>query len=143
MKLNKFSLMVAAGLMVSLVLAGGPSTAAEKEAEADVPIFLEMKGFLIPVIKNGAVEKYVQIKVTLEMTDGKSKSLAEASFPRLKDGFYRALHDYFGFQRAGTKGINVRIVKARLMRAGAKAIGKNKIKAVLIQGAIERGSSGK
>jgi hypothetical protein len=143
MTLNNWTSAVAAVLMVSLVLFSGPSTAAEEEVKADVPIFLEMKGFLIPVIKNGSVEKYVQIKVTLEMTDSNSRSLAERSFPRLKDGFYRALHDYFGFQRAGAKGINVRVVKARLMRAGAKAIGKNKIKAVLIQGAIERGASGK
>lgn len=99
-----------------------------------------MEGLTIPVIRGGRVEKYVLVKVTLEMEDSKSKSLAERSFPRLKDAFYRALHDYFGFQRPGTKGINVRVVKARLMRAGARAIGKKKIKAVLIQGAFERAS---
>lgn len=116
------------------------SQAADEEIKADVPLLVEMEGLTIPVIRGGRVEKYVLVKVTLEMEDSKSKSLAERSFPRLKDAFYRALHDYFGFQRPGTKGINVRVVKARLMRAGARAIGKKKIKAVLIQGAFERAS---
>ncbi|HAA93923.1 MAG TPA: hypothetical protein DCS82_01080 [Rhodospirillaceae bacterium] len=110
------------------------------EAPVDKPEFIEMDSLTVPVIRGGKVEKYVLIKVTLEMVDSSAKSLAVRSFPRLKDAFYRALYDYFGFQRPGTKGINVRIVKARLLRAGARAIGKNKIKAVLIQRAAERGS---
>jgi hypothetical protein len=106
----------------------------------DNPIFLEVPGMTIPVIRGGRVEKYILIKVTLEMTDDNAKSLAEKSFPRLKDSFYRSLHDYFGFQRRGTMGINVRVVKARLKRAGARAIGKGQIKEVLIQRAFERAS---
>ena len=110
------------------------------ESGGDDPVFIKMDSLTIPVIRGGRVEKYVLIKVTLEMVDSSAKRLAERSFRRLRDSFYRALHEYFGFQRAGTKGINVRVVKARLMRAGARAIGKNKIKAVLIQGAFERES---
>lgn len=121
-----------------------PVHAADEKKDADAPLdtpeFIKMDSLTIPVIRGGRVEKYVLIKVTLEMVDSKAKSLAVRSFPRLKDAFYRALHDYFGFQRPGTKGINVRVVKARLKRAGARAIGKNKIKAVLIQGAFERES---
>ena len=112
--------------------------AAEEKVDADVPFFFEMERFMIPVIRGRRVEKYVIVKVTLELADAESKSLVEQYSPRLKDAFYRALHDYFGFQRPGTKGINVRVIKARLMRAGADAIGKKKIKAVLVQGVFER-----
>lgn len=123
----------------------GPIAAADDEdsSKGDNPIFLEMKGLTIPVIRNGRLEKYVHVQVTLELVDASAKSLAEASYPRLKDRFYRALYDYFGYQRPGTKGINIRVVKARLMRAGVRAIGKNKIKAVLIQGAFERSPTSK
>jgi hypothetical protein len=124
--------------VVVLVAMMDISWAAEEKVEADVPFFFEMERFTIPVIRGRRVEKYVLVQVTLELADAESKSLAEQYSPRLKDAFYRALHDYFGFQRPGTKGINIRVIKARLMRAGAHAIGKKKIKAVLIQGALER-----
>ncbi|MBE89780.1 MAG: hypothetical protein CMM76_10120 [Rhodospirillaceae bacterium] len=112
--------------------------AAEEKVDTDVPFFFEMERLTIPVIRGKRVEQYVLFKITLELVDAESKTLVEKYAPRLKDAFYRALHDYLGFQRPGTRGINIRVIKARLMRAGARAIGKKKIKAVLIQRAFER-----
>ena len=124
--------------MVILLAITDISWAADEKVDADVPFFFEMERLTIPVIRAKRVEQYVLFKITLELVDEESRSLAEKYAPRLKDAFYRALHDYLGFQRPGTKGVNIRVIKARLMRAGARAIGKKKIKAVLIQGAFER-----
>ena len=124
--------------MVIMLAITDISWAADEKVDADVPFFFEMERLTIPVIRAKRVEQYVLFKITLELVDEESRSLAEMYAPRLKDAFYRALHDYLGFQRPGTKGVNIRVIKARLMRAGARAIGKKKIKAVLIQGAFER-----
>ena len=124
--------------MVILLAITDISWAADEKVDADVPFFFEMERLTIPVIRAKRVEQYVLFKITLELVDEESRSRAEKYAPRLKDAFYRALHDYLGFQRPGTKGVNIRVIKARLMQAGGRAIGKKKIKAVLIQGAFER-----
>ena len=41
-------------------------------------------------------------------------------------------------QQAGQTGINIAQVKSRLMWAAERAIGKGKVKQVIIQGAYER-----
>ena len=58
--------------------------AAEEKVDADVPFFFEMERFMIPVIRGRRVEKYVIVKVTLELADAESKSLVEQYSPPFK-----------------------------------------------------------
>ncbi len=104
----------------------------------DNPEFVPIPSLAVPIIREGRVEKYVFLTVTLEMIDSDAKDVAELYVPRIKDAFFRSLFDYFGSLRPGTLGVNIRSVKARLMNAGKRAIGENKIKAVLIQNAFEQ-----
>ena len=124
-------------LLVSIV----PPVCAVEETKnlvEDDPEFVPIPSLSVPIIREGRVEKYVFLTVTLEMIDSDAKDVAELYVPRIKDAFFRSLFAYFGSLRPGTPGMNIRSVKARLMHAGKRAIGDNKIKAVLIQNAFEQ-----
>lgn len=118
-----------------------PAVCAVEETKTlveDDPEFVPIPSLAVPVIREGRVEKYIFLTVTLEMIDSDAKDLAEIYVPRIKDAFFRSLFEYFGSLRPGTTEVNIRSVKARLMHAGKRAIGENKIKAVLIQNAFEQ-----
>jgi len=102
------------------------------------PEFLQIPSLTIPIIREGRVEKYVFLTVTLEMIDSDAKDMAEPYVPRIKDAFFKALFDYLGSLRPGTVGVNIRSVKAHLKHAGKLTIGANKIRAILIQNVFEQ-----
>ena len=121
--------------------AEAPVVAEQKKAQKaslEVPEFVDIENLSIPVIREGRVEKYITISVSLEMADKESKVLADEAFPRLKDAIFRDLHSYFSMQQASSAGLNVSQVKARLLWAADRAIGKGRVKQVIIQGAYER-----
>ena len=100
--------------------------------------FVDIKNLSISVIREGRVDRYITISVSLEMHDKDAKAHGDEAFPRLKDAVFRDLHSYFSMQQAGQSGINVAQVKSRLMWAAERAIGKGKVKQVIIRGAYER-----
>lgn len=102
--------------------------------------FVDIENLSIPVIREGRVDRYIMINVSLEMRDQASKALGDEAFPRLKDAVFRELYSYFSMQKSGTSGINIAQVKARLLWAAERAIGKGHVRQVIIQGAYERKS---
>lgn len=110
----------------------------EQKASLAVPEFVDIENLSIPVIREGRVEKYITISVSLEMRDKKSKALADEAFPRLKDAIFRDLYSYFSMQQSGNAGLNVSQVKSRLLWAAERALGAGRVNQVIIQGAYER-----
>lgn len=110
----------------------------EEEESLEEAEFVDIENLSISVIREGRVDRYITISVSLEMKDKDAKALGDEAFPRLKDAIFRDLHSYFSMQQAGQSGINVSQVKSRLMWAAERAIGKNKVRQVIIQGAYER-----
>ena len=102
------------------------------------PEFSPIPSLSVPIIRNGVVEKYLFLTVTLEMMDSDAKEEAESFVPRIKDIFFRTLFTYFGSLQPGTSAVNIRMVKAHLLNAGKRALGKGKVKAVLVQNAFEQ-----
>ncbi len=100
--------------------------------------FVDIENLSISVIREGRVDRYITISVSLEMFDKDAKEHGDEAFPRLKDAVFRDLHSYFSMQQAGQSGINVEQVKSRLMWAAEREIGKGKVKQIIIQGAYER-----
>lgn len=113
--------------------------AAETEEEKMMePEFVDLEKLSISVIREGRVDRYITINVSLEMQNSEAKMLGDEALPRLKDAIFRDLHSYFSMQRSEDTGINVDQVKSRLMWAAERAIGKGKVREVIIQGAYER-----
>ena len=115
--------------------------AGESKSSLEESEFVDIENLSIPVIREGRVDRYIMISVSLEMRDQDSKALGDEAFPRLKDAVFSQLYSYFSVQQSGQSGINVAQVKARLLWAAERAIGKGHVRQVIIQGAYERKGS--
>ena len=113
----------------------------ESKSSLEESEFVDIENLSIPVIREGRVDRYILISVSLEMRDQDSKALGDEAFPRLKDAVFSQLYSYFSVQQSGQSGINVAQVKARLLWAAERAIGKGHVRQVIIQGAYERKGS--
>ena len=105
---------------------------------AGKPEFLDVDSLSVPVIRDGRLQKYIMLRLTLELKDAKAKSAAKEAMPLVKDAYLRDLHGYFADQPPKDDGIDVRVVKARLMRVSERLFGEGQVVNVLIQGAFER-----
>ena len=110
----------------------------ENKSSLEESEFVDIENLSIPVIREGRVDRYILISVSLEMRDQDSKALGDEAFPRLKDAVFSQLYSYFSVQQSGQSGINVAQVKERLLWAAERAIGKGHVRQVIIQGAYER-----
>ena len=110
----------------------------QEKASLEALEFVDIENLSIPVIREGRVDRYITISVSLEMRDQDSKELGDEAFPRLKDAVFSQLYSYFSMQQSGQSGINIAQVKARLLWAVERAIGKGHVRQVIIQGAYER-----
>jgi flagellar basal body-associated protein FliL len=125
-------------------LFGGES--APKKAEiakaADV-VFVDLESLTVAVIRNSRIEKHVVLQVSLEVPDEATRANVAKALPRLKDAFIKDLYDYYAVRTPGSDGINVEGIKKRLKRTSDLIMGEGVIRAVLIQGAVERETSDK
>lgn len=137
-------------VLVLLLLAGGGGgaywwffmRAADETADAPPPppepaVFVEMDALTIPVIRGGAVAKYVLLKLSLQVEDEGARQEVIDRMPRLQDAFLRDLHGYFASIPLDSP-LNVRTVKRRLKRVCDRFVGAGVVQEVLIQGAFEK-----
>lgn len=144
------------GVIVVVLLAGGggaayffradlfgdPAADRAPIAKTADTLFVDLESITIAVIRNRRIEKHVVLQVTLEVPDEESRAAVSHALPRVKDAFIKDLYDYYAVQPPGREGINVEAIKKRLKRTADEAMGPGKVRAVLIQGAVERESSG-
>jgi flagellar basal body-associated protein FliL len=140
------------GVIVVVLLAGGGGaayffradlfgdTAAQKApiAKTADALFVDLESITIAVIRNRRIEKHVVLQLSLEVPDEESRSAVSHALPRVKDAFIKDLYDYYAVQPPGREGINVEAIKKRLKRTADEVMGPGKVRAVLIQGAVER-----
>ncbi|MEQ8449983.1 MAG: hypothetical protein RIB97_09895 [Nitratireductor sp.] len=116
---------------------GADGAAAPEPPPPEPAVFVEMEALTIPVIRGGAVAKYVLLKVSLEVEDEGAREAVVERMPRLKDAFLRDLHAYFASIPLDSP-LNVRTVKTRLKRVADGIVGRGVVREVLIQGAFEK-----
>lgn len=115
----------------------------EQAAEAPPPPepeLVSIDALTIPVIRHGAVQKYVLVKITLQMTDRQSKALAFEVMPRLKDAIYRELHAYLASLPLDAP-LSTRVMKQRVGKVSEDTLGRNAVHQVLIEGIYEKRGS--
>jgi flagellar FliL protein len=123
-------------------LFGGSAAEKAPIAKSADSLFVDLESITIAVIRNRRIQKHVVLQVTLEVPDEESRAVVSHALPRVKDAFIKDLYDYYAIQQQGREGINVEAIKKRLKRTADEALGPGKVRAVLIQGAVERESSG-
>lgn len=116
----------------------GDIEAAEEEAPpAEPPVFVELDSLTVPVIRGGAVAKYILLKMTLEVADEAAREAVVERMPRLMDAYLRDLHQYFASVPVDSP-LNVRIVKRRLLEISRRIAGAERVDDILIQGAFQK-----
>ena len=101
------------------------------------PELMEMQALSIPVIRNGELQKYILINVSLELDGPESRVFVYSRMAKLEDAFFRDRHGYFGGV-ADTSRVNVRLLTVRLYRQAVRVLGNERLKKVHIIGAYER-----
>ena len=127
-----------AGAYYFLYLEPGAETAEPEPPPPPAdPILLAMDPMTIPVIRQGAVRKYVLVKLTLQVSDADARTLAAAVMPRIKDEAYTALHRYFASIPLDAP-ISTRAIKNRVSKIVLRNIGSEAFQRVLIEGVYEK-----
>ncbi|MBP5855793.1 hypothetical protein KAJ83_02150 [Marivibrio halodurans] len=113
------------------------SDAAPDDGPGEPAVYVELEALTIPVIRGGAVAKYVLLQISLEVEDLAAREEIQERMPRLMDAFLRDLHAYFASVPLDSP-LNVRTVKARLRAIADRIVGADVVREVLIQGAYEK-----
>ena len=121
-----------------VILPAGEQTAEpEPPPPPPDPELVQLDQMRIPVIRQGAVQKYVILKVTLQLADQDGKELAMQVMPRIKDETYHALHSYFSATPLDAP-ISIVAIKKRLRKVAVRNVGKGPLVDVLIEGIYEK-----
>ncbi len=110
---------------------GGNKKASTRKG-GDPPRFLAMDRLVIPIIQGDRITAKLQMEIKLE-TDRKREPKLKKLLPKLKDALFRDLHGYFPRAMAHKDGVDLAMLKERLMIIGERAIGKGLMDAILIQ----------
>ena len=91
---------------------------------------------MLRVIKNGPIQRYVLLRVTLNMRDGEARTLALAAMSKLRHRFINDLYGYFGTLPASEKSVNIKSIKRRMLRTGNAVLGADTFQGILILGVL-------
>ncbi len=120
--------------------ATGEAEVAEPPPPPPDPELVQLDSLTIPVIRNGSVQKYILLKITLQLMDQDGKELALRVMPRIKEETYISLHDYFSAAPLD-QPISIVAIKRRLRKIAEKNIGSENLVDVLIEGIYEKRGS--
>lgn len=100
--------------------------------------FVQLDPFVVPVIRNGQLQRHVTLSLAIEAKDPASRAKVEAAMPRVRDAFARDLHAFLAVVPYDGSGALLQSMTQRLARVAERAVGGGLIKAVLLQGAVDR-----
>ena len=100
--------------------------------------FVRLPPLVVPMIGPSRVEQFVTVVVAVEVVLEK-QPLAQANQPRLTDAFLTALYGGIA-DKSILNGalVNIPAVKAKLVEAAGKIIGKDAVQDVLVQAVTQR-----
>ena len=100
--------------------------------------FVRLPPLVVPMIGPSRVEQFVTVVVAVEVILEK-QPLAQANQPRLTDAFLTALYGGIADQSILNGAlVNIPAVKAKLIEAASKVIGKDAVQDVLVQAVTQR-----
>ncbi|CBS86210.1 hypothetical protein [Azospirillum lipoferum] len=100
--------------------------------------FVRLAPLVVPMIGPSRVEQFVTVVVAVEVVLDK-QPMAQANQPRLTDAFLTALYGGIADQSILNGAlVNIPAVKAKLIEAAGKVIGKDAVQDVLVQAVTQR-----
>lgn len=111
---------------------GGGSSAAEDPILKDLPKFIKVPPFSIPVIQEGRAKKFMIYNVVLEVKNEPEKiEKVTKELPKLQDGFFRYLYS-LGNSTFAKHMTDLDFVKDGLKKMSDRLLGEGMVDAVLV-----------
>lgn len=127
-------LLVFGALLHVMVAVSAPRPA----AAAVPPQYLPIDRLVLPVIRREGLQGHLFLVIYLELSDVKDRPFVTSKSVPLRDEYIRSLNRYIAHRPRILYNVNLRELKAVLMKASARIVGEGKVKSVLIQAAANR-----
>ena len=137
-------------LLVLLVLLGGGGFAAwtygmpiyeqmqaEKAAQKPEPLYVDLTPLVVPVIENNRVTHHLTLAISVEVAGQSGDARLREAMPRIIDAFTTELHGLMSLEFIRQGGVELPVVKQRLLLAGERELGPEVVTDVLIK-AVDR-----
>jgi len=102
------------------------------------PQYFKIERLVLPVIRRNGLEGHLFLVIYLELNDVNDRTLITAKMAPLRDEYIRSLNRYIAHRPRILYKVQLKELKAVLMKASARIVGEGKIKAVLVQAAANR-----
>lgn len=100
-------------------------------------VYLDMEPFVIPVIREDRVVKYLSLSVKLELAGPAAEAKVKEMMPYVRDAFLTRLHIALSRGEAGLNADTARL-KRQLLAESERVLGTNQVRDVLIGQAVEK-----
>lgn len=101
------------------------------------PVFQHLTPFLIPIIRNGQIERSLYIGLRLQVNPEKGSQVA-MYHSRLHDAYMRLLFDLVPKQMERRETLDLAAMKVRLQEVADRLMGKGMVEEVMFQAVFER-----
>ena len=127
-------LAIAAAMHMGVVAAAAPAASAQDiVATADLPVFVELKPLLLPLVANdGRIIKHVYVHIAVEVASEKQADRLRPLVPRLRHALLRELYGVPLGQQDDPTRFDVGAIKARLLPVARHAIDDISITAIVV-----------
>jgi flagellar basal body-associated protein FliL len=121
--------------------AGGGEAGQEGHGLSDLissgPVFLDLDPFVVPVIRENRVVKYLSLGIKLELTGSAAENKVTEMMPYLRDAYLTRLHATLSRGDAALSS-DVPKLKRQLMAESENLLGPDVVRDVLIGAVIEK-----
>jgi hypothetical protein len=101
------------------------------------PIYMRLERIMVPMIHENEVQKLITFILVVEFADAESRDRAKLIMPRLMDAFRRDLHVLVS-RPGNTEELDFALFKRYLVASGARVLGADSVKDVLIERTLAR-----
>jgi flagellar basal body-associated protein FliL len=98
---------------------------------------ISMPALVTPVVVNGALERYVFLSLTLELTSDEHKNMILEKIPYLQDAYLREVHRASVAKDNDPNLLDEEGLKDRLMRVSATVVGPGIVKAITLRNVVQ------
>ncbi len=102
------------------------------------PVSIPMDDLVIPIFAQDSVAATVMIRLSLEVLGEENSEKINKIMPRLSDAFLRDLYTFIPQMVRQQTKLTPAILQRRLLKTGAKVVGKNVLNKVIIESVSER-----
>ncbi|HLF59503.1 MAG TPA: flagellar basal body-associated FliL family protein [Alphaproteobacteria bacterium] len=125
-----------------MFFAGAKSETAAAEGQGEHgektgPIFMDLEPFIVPVIRENRVVKYLSLSIKIELTGPAAEAKVKEMMPYLRDAYLTRLHTALS-RGDPAQGYDAAKLKRQLMAESDKVLGEGLVHDVLIGAVLEK-----